>query len=98
MMPRRTRCATLHRKAAMTPIQDLLNRIRWDKEFARGQFELGYYDRLEDRIITVPFQSVEFLKESPGTFDLVDEEGRFHQVPFHRVREVWKDGECIWRR
>ena len=82
----------------MMPIQDLLNRIRWDKEFARGQFELGYFDRVERRVIVVPFQSLEFLPEAPGTFRLMDEEGRFHHVPFHRVREVWKDGQCIWRR
>ena len=82
----------------MMPIQDLLNRIRWDKEFARGRFELGYFDRVERRVITVPFQSVEFPPETPGTFSVVDEDGRFHHVPFHRVREVWKDGHCIWRR
>ena len=82
----------------MTPIHDLLNRIRWDKEFARGQFELGYFDRIEGRVITVPFQSIEFPTEAPGTFNLVDGEGRFHHVPFHRVREVWKDGRCIWKR
>ena len=29
----------------MIPIHELLNRIRWDAEFAKGTFELGYYDR-----------------------------------------------------
>jgi uncharacterized protein (UPF0248 family) len=82
----------------MTPSQDLLNRIRWDTEFARGHFELGYFDRVEGRVVAVPFKSVEFLKEFPGIFGLVDGEGRFHHVLYHRVREVWKDGECIWRR
>ena len=82
----------------MTPIQDLLNRIRWDKEFARGQFELGYYDRVERRIVAVPFQSVEFLEDSNDAFGLLGDDGRYHHVPFHRVREVWKDGACIWRR
>jgi uncharacterized protein (UPF0248 family) len=28
----------------------------------------------------------------------VDADGQFHRVPFHRVREVFKDGHCIWRR
>ena len=37
----------------MIPIQELLNRIRWDPEFAKGNFELGYYDRTENRIILV---------------------------------------------
>ncbi len=82
----------------MTPIHDLLNRIRWDKEFARGRFELGYFDRVERRVIKVSFQSLDFPPETPRTFNLVDEEGRFHHVPFHRVREVWKDGRSIWQR
>ena len=86
------------RPAAMVPIQDLLNRIRWDKEFARSHFELGYFDRVERRVVAVPFGSVEFLKESPENPGLVDEEGRFHHVPFHRVRKAWKDGKCMWRR
>jgi uncharacterized protein (UPF0248 family) len=28
----------------------------------------------------------------------VDGEGRIHRVPFHRVREVYKDGQRIWHR
>jgi hypothetical protein len=28
----------------MIPIHELLNRIRWDSELAKGNFELGYYD------------------------------------------------------
>ncbi|MGA3267792.1 MAG: DUF504 domain-containing protein [Verrucomicrobiota bacterium] len=82
----------------MTPIHELLNRIRWDTEFARGHFELGYFDRVEDRVILVPFQSVEFPPDDPRAFRLVDADGQFHRVPFHRVREVFKDGHCIWRR
>jgi len=44
----------------MIPIHELLNRIRWDPEFARGDFQLGYYDRAEDRIILVPLKEVRF--------------------------------------
>ena len=29
----------------MIPIHELLNRVRWDPEFAKGNFQLGYYDR-----------------------------------------------------
>jgi len=80
------------------PIHELLNRIRWDAEFARGNFELGYFDRVEKRILVVPFARVSFLHDDPQAFRLVDEEGRIHRVPFHRVREVYKDGQRIWRR
>jgi hypothetical protein len=44
----------------MTPIHELLSRIRWDKEFGRGQFEIGYYDRLEDAVHRVTLQGVTY--------------------------------------
>ena len=82
----------------MAPIHELLNRIRWDPEFARGSFQLGYYDRAENRVILVPLREVSFPPESPQTFQLVDAEGRIHRVPFHRVREVYKNSQRIWHR
>ncbi len=69
------------------PIHELLNRIRWDSEFAKGDFQLGYYDRAEDRIIQVPLKEITFPEDSPQTFRLVDIEGQVHRIPFHRVRE-----------
>ncbi len=82
----------------MTPIHELLNRIRWDPEFAKGDFTLGYFDRVENRVIMVPFKEVAFPHDSPQTFQLVDAEGQVHRVPFHRVREVYRDSQRIWHR
>ena len=82
----------------MIPIHELLNRIRWDPEFAKGTFELGYYDRTENRIIVIPLKELTFPEESPSTFQLVDFEGKMHRVPLHRVREVYKDAQRIWHR
>jgi hypothetical protein len=53
---------------------------------------------LENRIIMVPLRELTFPEESPSTFQLVDPEGQVHRVPFHRVREVYKDAQRIWRR
>ncbi|HVM51128.1 MAG TPA: DUF504 domain-containing protein [Candidatus Acidoferrum sp.] len=82
----------------MIPIQELLNRIRWDQAFARGDFQLEYYDRAEDRIILVPLREVSFPAESPQTFQLTDAEGQNHRIPFHRGREVYKGSQRIWHR
>ena len=82
----------------MTPIHELLNRIRWDPEFAKGNFELGYFDRTENRIILVPLKEVTFPPESPSSFQLADAEGQIHRVPFHRVREVYRNSQRIWHR
>jgi uncharacterized protein (UPF0248 family) len=32
------------------------------------------------------------------TFHVFDEDGVGHCIPLHRVREVYKDGELIWKR
>jgi uncharacterized protein (UPF0248 family) len=82
----------------MIPIQELLNRIRWDPEFGKGNFGLGYYDRTENRIVLVSLKEVTFPPESPSTFHLVDPEGQEHHIPFHRVREVYKNAQRIWHR
>jgi uncharacterized protein (UPF0248 family) len=54
------------------PIHERLNRIRWDAEFARGNFELGYFDRVEERIFVIPFAEVSFPRDDPQAFRLMD--------------------------
>jgi uncharacterized protein (UPF0248 family) len=82
----------------MIPIQDLLHRIRWDPEFGRSEFVIGYHDRVEHEIILVPFIEITFPKDAAGVFELIDGEDQTHTIPLHRVRSVYKDGELIWRR
>jgi uncharacterized protein (UPF0248 family) len=80
------------------PIHELLSRIRWDTEFARGRFELGYHDRFAHQIVLVPLHEVRFPEDVPGMFELLDDQGESFRIPFHRVREVRKDGQVIWQR
>ena len=82
----------------MTPIHELLNRIRWDPEYGRGYFEIGYHDRHEAVLQRVALQAVSFPESDRHTFEVVDESGQARRIPFHRVREVLKDGHVIWRR
>ena len=82
----------------MQPIHELLNRIYWDPEIGRGSFEIGYYDRMESKIIRVSFNEVTQLQGNKYTFHVSDDDGIGHCVPMHRVREVYKDGELIWKR
>ena len=42
----------------MMPVQDLLHRIRWDPQFGKGEFEIGYDDRVAGRVVRVPFWRV----------------------------------------
>ncbi len=82
----------------MIPIHELLNRIRWDSEFADAEFVIGYYDRYRGENLHVPFTALTFSPEDPFRFTLVDEEGAVHNIPYHRVRELFRNGELIWHR
>lgn len=82
----------------MIPIQKLLSRIRWDESFAKGNFEIGYYDRVDERIVRVPLQQVHLAPGEHFFFQATDADGYVHEIPFHRVKEVYKNGELIWHR
>ena len=82
----------------MITIRVLLDRIRWDREFGRGEFALGYYDRLEGRIIVVPFAALHFDPDDHFSFQLTSASGTVHTIPLHRVCAVYRDGECLWQR
>lgn len=82
----------------MIPIQELLHRIQWDREFARGDFMVGYFDRLLGRVVVVPLGSLRFDPHDHFSFELTDVHGNTHVIPLHRVRMVQKNGEIIWQR
>lgn len=83
---------------AMQPIHELLNRIRWDADFAQGEFVIGFYDRVEHHIIEVPLREIHFPPGDHFAFEFTDAEGQTHSVPYHRVRRVVKNGAVIWSR
>lgn len=82
----------------MKPIQEIISRIRWDKEFSDAVFMVGYYDRVEDKIVVVPFRELYFDEEDHFNFQILDESGLTHTIPLHRIREVYRNGEKIWNR
>jgi uncharacterized protein (UPF0248 family) len=80
------------------PIHELLARIRWDREFGRGEFELEFFDRVETSLIRLPFRAIVFDPEDRYFFHYLDDDDFEHSVPFHRIRAVYRDGERIWQR
>jgi uncharacterized protein (UPF0248 family) len=81
----------------MQPIQELLSRIRWDTEFRKGTFALGYDDRLarQERIVALTTITMD-----PGgrSFSVCGDDGVIVRIPLHRVRTVYRDGVPIWAR
>jgi uncharacterized protein (UPF0248 family) len=80
------------------PIQDLLHRIRWDPAFAGAEYELGYLDHVEHRVVRVPLRDVAVEPGDRFALSIADEEGVVRSIPLHRVRTVWRDGNPIWQR
>lgn len=79
-------------------VRDLLSRIRWDREFGKGSFEIGYLDHVLKRIIRIPFRDIYFEEGNHFSFRLKDDSGEEMVIPFHRIREVYRDGSLIWQR
>lgn len=82
----------------MRPIHELLARIRWDAQFAGSRFVIGYWDRVARRVLRADLREIAWDADNPSLFDLTDAGGIVHSIPFHRVREVWRDGALIWQR
>ncbi|HUW36873.1 MAG TPA: DUF504 domain-containing protein [Rhodocyclaceae bacterium] len=82
----------------MTPLHELLSRIRWDHEFGKGRFVFGYEDHIGHRIVQLDVHDLALDPDNPYLFDVYDEEGAMHSIPFHRVKQVFRDGILIWQR
>jgi uncharacterized protein (UPF0248 family) len=80
------------------PIHKLISRIIWDKEFGRGRFELGYYDRIEKKIIRVDFSDVIVEPGNQNSVRIMDLDGVIRSIPLHRIKDVYRDKELIWHR
>ena len=81
----------------MQPLDELLHRIRWDPEFGKGRFTLGYYDRVSHEEKRVPFKAIT-LEADAGSFSFADADEVVRHIPLHRVDTVYKNGVVIWQR
>jgi uncharacterized protein (UPF0248 family) len=82
----------------MKPVQEILNRIRWDEDFATHRFKIAYYDRLEHDVLMVDFHDVLFAPDDHFSFQLIDQSGEPHSIPYHRVRAIYQNDKLIWQR
>jgi uncharacterized protein (UPF0248 family) len=82
----------------MIPIHELLSRIHWDPEFGRGEFRIGYHDNVLGELVYVPLAEIRQEAGDHFCFEVTDEVGVVHSVPYHRVKELWKDDKLLWQR
>ncbi len=62
----------------MTPIQDLLNKIKWDKRENPNDYEIFYFDRILNKLISIPYKKIKGLE---GSFLVLDNEEETN-IPF----------------
>ena len=78
----------------MQPIQNLLNKIKWDKRENPEEYSIFYYDRILKDLIEIPYEEI---KRVEGTFMVLDNEDESN-VPLQRVKKVPRDGYVVWQR
>ena len=49
-------------------------------------------------LVRVPLDQVNDAPHTGHAFEVVDEDGVAHTIPYHRVRQVWRDGDLVWSR
>ncbi len=74
---------------------DILNKIKWDKSEEPEKTFVFYYDRILDKFVRVPFTSI---KDIGKNFITIEKEGEEAEIPVHRIREVRRNGNLIWKR
>lgn len=79
----------------MISIQEILSRIKRDREFGRGNFEIGYYDRVRKEILRVPMSEVILPADDRACAGIMGEDGIIRTLQRHRIRQVFKDNKLI---
>ncbi|NOX71193.1 MAG: DUF504 domain-containing protein [Candidatus Micrarchaeota archaeon] len=82
----------------MIDASKFLSRIKWDKNLNPSEFEIGIYDRVENRIIYRKFTDMGFEKGNKFSFFIIGFDGKECEIPFHRIREIVQRGRIVWKR
>jgi uncharacterized protein (UPF0248 family) len=75
-----------------------LARIRHDPGIGQGEFEIGYLDRIDGTVHRVAFRQITWPEGKRRVFEVIDDSRQVRRIPFHRVRQVYRDGRMIWCR
>ena len=78
----------------MIPIRDLINKIKWDKRENPEEYTLFYFDRILNKLISIPYAKI---KRIEGSFMIIDNEEEIN-IPLHRIKKVTKNNFVVWER
>ena len=78
----------------MIPIQDLINKIKWDKRENPKDYSLIFIDLNKEK--EIPYTDILRLE---GNFMIIlNNKAEEVDIPLHRIRKVKKNKEIIWER
>ncbi len=75
----------------MTPIKELLDKIKWDSKQKKEEYKIGYWDRIKGKETRINYEQI---KSYDNQFFEVGES----EIPLHRIKRVYKKGKLIWER
>jgi len=78
----------------MLPIKDLINKIKWDKRENPQEYTVHYFDRVLNKLISIPYKKIKRLE---GLFMIIDN-GEETNIPLHRIKKVTKNYVVVWER
>jgi uncharacterized protein (UPF0248 family) len=76
-------------------VKDFLNKIKWDPNLKKEEFEIFYEDRILKKMIGIRFKDI---KEINDGFILIKKENEEVNIPLHRIKEIKKNGKIVWRK
>ncbi len=79
----------------MQTIQELINKIKWDKRENPKLYLLYYIDRFSNKLIEIRFSNIKNINDGFITIEKSEEETN---IPLHRIKLVKKGNDIIWRR
>jgi len=79
----------------MITIDELVNKIKWDSRETPSEYSLFYIDRITKRLVEIKYKDIKRIDE--GVL-VLDRNGEETEIPLHRIREVRKKGEVMWKR
>lgn len=79
----------------MIPIQDFLNKLKWDPNEDPLTYTFLYLDRVANKLREVKYKDIAEVKD--GFMTIVKEDSEA-QIPLHRIRVVKRGTDVVWER
>ena len=79
----------------MQPIKSLLNKIKWDNREKPEDYTIFYFDRISKTLIKLDYIDIKRFEDN---FIIIEKNDEEINIPMHRIREVRKSNEVVWKR